>query len=60
MENTNITLLYLHLKVLSHDESDFYNADGATLTYVDSDEEYVTAETSYFASKGFRSNQNET
>lgn len=45
MENTNVPLLYLHLKVLSHNESGFYNADGATLTYVDNDEEYVTAET---------------
>lgn len=46
MENTNVPLLYLHLKVLSHNESGFYNADGATHTYVDNDEEYVTAETS--------------
>lgn len=46
MENTNVPLVYLHLKVLSHNESGFCNADGATLTYIDNDKEYVTAETS--------------
>lgn len=46
MENTNVPLLYIRLKALSHNESGFYNADGATLTNVDNDKEYVTAETS--------------